>query len=605
MTHNLHILLGNCAEQNISNIKKYAIKYGAEYVDSGGRSADDFLQFMLFDDNCQFHIAQQKKIDKTTFVAGIDDHFAMELLPAGEPMVGDDAPRRLAYFFSQKFTNTVNMNNRGDGYLHVCIHVPLYSEVAWNNAEALLAAINETGLNYTVDLLLLASDLAFLTINDQNILAQQSEQLDELAKSTLKKIVEVKTSMKYHVLNSLLLVQNHNEQGIALDLNQESYANLIGEYALSVSIDYNRIFSTTFLYETRTERPVLGLGLSMLNFDRYYYVQYLLRKAYNHILDRECVTQTEVDVNKVSNIVQKILVENINIFTRLYENEVRPLLSNMSHEDIVVAVEPRVREEFVRLEEICTSFIKDESLTLPEKRATLAQLLGEDDPLLHGVQYNAEQIIIDECRTEVMDRFINANNALAAMDEEAVDRYGNPIREYAVLSPNVGEGIATAQVRIKNIKKLKHEIKTSTDYIRRQEQRLAELEENIAVAHDSYKRLTPDGFQFEGQVYRLNPANIERPLEETYVPSTGKLPDEVDLRAEFTPIRDQGSLGSCTAFAVVSVYEHIVKRNQKKDIDLSELFAYQNARRRMTEESKKDNEGTSICDMITRKVWRR
>ena len=599
MTHNLHILLGNCAEQNISNIKKYAIKYGAEYVDGDGRSADDFLQLMLFDDNCQFHIAQQKKIDKTTFVAGIDDHFAVELTPVGDPMAGDDAARRLTYFFSQKFTNTVNMNNRGDGYLHVTIHVPLYSEVAWNNAEALIAAINETGANYTVDLLLLASDLAFLTIDDHSILAQQSEQLEELAKSTLKKIVDVKTSMKYHVLNSLLLVQNHNEQGIALDLNHESYANLIGEYALSVSIDYNRIFTSAFLNETKKERPLLGLGLSMLNFDRYYFVQYLLRKAYNYILDRERVTQKDVDVNKASNIVQKILVENINIFTRLYESEVSPLLNKMSHEDIMAAVEPRMREEIERLEGVCTSYIKSDELTLPEKRATLAQLLGEDDALLHGVQYNAEQIIIDECRTEVMDLFVDANNALAAMAEDAVDGYGRPIRDYAVLSPNVGEGIPTAQVRIKNIKKLKHEIKTGTDYIRRQEQLLAELENNIEVEQDSHKRLTPDGFQFEGQLYRLNPANIERPLEETYVPITGKLPDEVDLRAEFTPIRNQGSLGSCTAFAVVSVYEHIVKRNQKKEIDLSELFAYQSARRRMSEERRENGEGTSIYDMVT------
>lgn len=599
MTHNLHILLGNCAEQNISNIKKYAIKYGAEYVDSEGRSADDFLQLMLFDDNCQFHIAQQKKIDKTTFVAGIDDHFAVELTPVGDPMAGDDAARRLTYFFSQKFTNTVNMNNRGDGYLHVCIHVPLYSEVAWNNAEALIAAINETGANYTVDLLLLASDLAFLTIDDHSILAQQSEQLEELAKSTLKKIVDVKTSMKYHVINSLLLVQNHNEQGIALDLNYESYANLIGEYALSISIDYNRIFTSAFLNETKKERPLLGLGLSMLNFDRYYFVQYLLRKAYNYILDREDVTQKDVDVNKVSNIVQKILVDNINIFTRLYEAEVIPLLNKMSHEDIMAAVEPRMREEIERLEVVCTSYIKDNELTLPEKRATLAQLLGEDDPLLHGVQYNAEQIIIDECRTEVMDLFVDANNALAAMPEDAVDGYGRPIRDYAILSPSVGESIPTTQVRIKNIKKLKHEIKTGTDYIRRQKQLLAELEKNIEVEQDSHKRLTPDGFQFEGQIYRLNPANIERPLEETYVPNTGKLPDEVDLRAEFTPIRNQGSLGSCTAFAVVSVYEHIVKRNQKKEIDLSELFAYQNARRRMSEERRENGEGTSIYDMIT------
>ena len=599
MTHNLHILLGNCAEQNISNIKKYAIKYGKEYVDKDGRSADDYLQLLLFDDNCQFHVAQQKAIDKTTFVAGIDDHFAVELIPVGEPMAGDDAARRLTYFFSQRFTNTVNMNNRGDGNLHVCIHVPLYSEVAWTNAEAIMAAIEATEANYTVDLLLLAADLAFLTIEDESLLVQKSEELDELAKNNLRQIVEVKTKMKYRVLNSLILVQNHNEQGIALDLNHESYANLVGEYALSVSIDYNRIFSTSFLLATKSERPLLGLGLSMLNFDRYYFVQYLLRKAYNYILDREVVTQEEVDVNKVSNIVQSILVSNINIFSRLYDEEVVPLLNKMSHEDIMAAVEPCLRQEIERLEGVCTSFVNDTELTLPEKRATLAQLLGEDDPLLHGVQYNAQQIIIDECRTEVMDLFVNANNALAVIAEEEVDRYGKPIRDYAVLSPNAGEVIPTAQVRIDNIKKLKHEIKTGTDYIRRQEQLLTELENNIQVEQDSHKRLTPEGFLFEDQVYRLNPENIERPLEETYVPTTGSLPSDIDLRQDFSAVRDQGTLGSCTAFALVAAYEYIVKRSKNKEIDLSELFAYQCARRRMPEEQRNADEGTAIYDVET------
>lgn len=600
MTHNLHILLGNCAEQNISRIKEYVIKYGAEYVDKAGRSADDYLQLMLFDDSCQFLVAEQKKVDDKVFTAGIDDSFAVELVPVGEPMAGEESAKKLIHFFSTKFTSTVNMNNRGDGNLHVCIHVPLYSEVAWTNAEALMSAIEATGSNYTVDLMLMSADLAFLTIDDANILAEKADELMETAKSTLQKIVEVKTSMRYRVLNSLILVQNHNEQGIALDLNRESYANLMGEYALSVTIDYNSIYSTAYLLGTKKEFVVLGLGLSMLNFDRYYFVQYLLRKAYNYILDREQVTQEEVNIDKVSNIAQQALVNNIGIFTNLYEEHVKSMIYDrkMSHEDIMEEIAPQIDAAMKRVAAECTKFIESDDISLPEKRATLAQILGEDDPLLVGVQYNAEQLIIDECRNDVMSLFVSANNSLAIMPEDALDEQENPIRENAILSTEPGVPVEPVESRIRRIKQLKYEIKTSTDYIRREEALLEELMGEIKVEHESHKRLTPDGFQFGGQVYRLNPKNIERPLEETYTPVAGKLPSEADLRQDFTVIKDQGSLGSCTAFAVVAAYEYLLKRDKKQDIDLSELFAYQNARSRMSEERKAEGEGTSIYDMI-------
>lgn len=599
MTHNLHILLGNCAEQNISHIKKYVIKYGAEYVDKNGISAQNYLQFMLYDDNGQFYLAEKKNKDSNVFVTGIDDSFDVELIPISEPMSGDDSAKRLIYFFSNRFTSTVNMNNRGDGNLHVCIHVPLYSEEAWAKAETLMAAIAATGSNYTVDLMLMASDLAFLTTDDTQLLAEKSDELIDIAKGTLQKIVDVKTSMKYSVLNSLILVQNHNESGIALDLNHESYANLIGEYALSVAVDYNNIFTAAFLYETKQSHPILGLGFSMLNFDRYYFVQYLLRKAYNHILDREQVTQEKVDVNKAANIVQNVLINNIDIFTNLYEKQVKSMVydQKMAENDIMAQIEPVIQAELDRVEKECTQYMDDEELTLPEKRATLAQLLGEDDPLLEGVQYNTEQLILDECRNDVMTLFVDSNNAIASMSEEALDDAGVPIREHAVLSTIQGEPIEMVKNRINRIKNLKLQIKTGTDYIRREEEVLSILEKDIQVEKESHKRLTPDGFQFGDQVYRLNPKNIERPLEETYTPVTGKLPSEADIRADFTCIKNQGSLGSCTSFAIVSVYEYFVKRDQKREIDLSELFAYQNARVRMPEEEK-TNEGASIYHLI-------
>src|SRR5207237_4285408 len=51
-------------------------------------------------------------------------------------------------------------------------------------------------------------------------------------------------------------------------------------------------------------------------------------------------------------------------------------------------------------------------------------------------------------------------------------------------------------------------------------------------------------------------------------------PSRQDLRAYFSPIEDQGQLGSCTANAAVALLEYFEKRASGKFIDASRLFLY-------------------------------
>lgn len=52
------------------------------------------------------------------------------------------------------------------------------------------------------------------------------------------------------------------------------------------------------------------------------------------------------------------------------------------------------------------------------------------------------------------------------------------------------------------------------------------------------------------------------------------LPASVDLRKWFSPIEDQGPLGSCTAHAGVGIVEYFEKRAFGKHLDASRLFLY-------------------------------
>jgi C1A family cysteine protease len=59
---------------------------------------------------------------------------------------------------------------------------------------------------------------------------------------------------------------------------------------------------------------------------------------------------------------------------------------------------------------------------------------------------------------------------------------------------------------------------------------------------------------------------------------TKKLPTKIDLREFCSPVEDQGSLGSCTANALVGALEFLLKKNKKSYEDFSRLFIYYNER---------------------------
>ena len=61
-------------------------------------------------------------------------------------------------------------------------------------------------------------------------------------------------------------------------------------------------------------------------------------------------------------------------------------------------------------------------------------------------------------------------------------------------------------------------------------------------------------------------------------PAKVSLPASVDLRAWWSPIENQGSLGSCTANAGVGIVEYFERRAFGKHIDASRLFLYKATR---------------------------
>lgn len=592
MRHTTHIMLGSNAERILRNIKQYAIKYGDKEI-NGFFNAVLYTQDEKTGD-AAFSTASFVEPDANVFVAGIDEMYEVELSQRyGVP--SDSRQEYLKGFFRDLYDRSITINHPGDSNsLDLCVYVPLYQEQYWRITEEFLAAIEAIPQSYNVDLFLLPYDLAFLFDSEVSSLPARISGYADCTKETLKDILEARS--RYPSLGKLVMLQNCNSDGLSLDLNEDSFVRITGEYALLSVSYYPEMFPAS---AQDPNRPLHALGLSVLSFDKFYFVQYLLHKAYAFILDRENVSQTEVDVNKVSQIVQNLLCDNVNIFSKFYDREIVPRLNDkVAQTDIITQIRPALKGEIERLTDEFQSYIIYQDLSLPEKKATLAQLLGEDDDLLTGYMFNKKQLVIDDCSREVLDLFVESNNRLCSMssvdgtdsDEAQVKR----IKEFAALS-NGGQSIESASQLLDELKETKVTMRESTNYIRQKTLELEGLDIQRKDHNESYKRLTNDGFVFEGKTYRLQGDIEEQDLAEEYKPMLTIAPS-IDLRADFTLVKDQGDMGACSAFAAVAIFEAILKKNNQPDIDLSEQFVYYNARR--DETGTKTDSGSSLYSVI-------
>ncbi len=595
-------MLGADAESTLKRITQYVIKYG-------DKEMIDYFKAYIFSElnpsvEACFQGAEPVRSDESVFVAGIDEMFDVQLANTYRVSPGSRQDY-LRGFFRTLYDRSITINLSGDSStMNLCVYVPLYLKEYWAVTEEFLTAVEVLPQGYNVDLFLLPYDTAFLFENNEDKLTEKYTAYARTSKEVLEDILEAR--IRFSKLGHLVMLQNCNSDGTSLGLDEDAFARIAGEYALLSIGHYTEMYKPA---AQDYNRPLHALGLSVLSFDKYYFVQYLLHRAYAHILDRENVSQTEVEVNKVSQIVQGVLSQNVSIFSKFYDGEVAPRLNdNLDHTEIISQIGPALRAEIARLTQEFQSYIVNPELSLPEKKAALAQLLGEDDDLLTGYMFNKRQLVIDDCSREVLDLFVNAHNTICAMASDEVFHMGSDAEEemkrrgseverihgYAVLR-QTPERVRTASELLDDLKSTKVTMRESTNYIRQKTIELEGLDVQRSDHKESFRRLTNDGFIFEGHTYKLQGDTQEIDLEDEYSP-LATIPPSVDLRNEFACIKDQGEMGACSAFALVSIFEYILKKNKQPDIDLSEQFVYYNARK--MEGASRVDTGSSLYDII-------
>lgn len=589
MRHTATILIGQDLKLFTARLGKYILKYGEADASSYFTS----MTWSYEDGKTEIKKAVRDGVSTFDFVSTMKDLYNTKLEEI-KTLTGIDRDLDMRHFFQDLHQKTVTINKPGDSNsLLLSLVVPMYDANACEETINMIEATSNIQSRYTIMVVGLCENLGSIISPEEfrNITADEEAKKKDVQKQMLKKFADLK--LEQNTLEQIVIMQNTNSDGYALNLDQDSFLRILGELALICVEKYNTVFTQAGIFDR--EHLTTALGLSVMNLDKYYFENYLLRRAYLRIMEREDVTAEEVDLNKVAIIANACLAKHKNFFSDFYEQSITPLWRKNTSQDTIIAqtAEP-LNDKFKEVSNDLTSYILDPQYSLPEKQGILAMVLGYDDAFLKGNLFTDKQLTIDNLDEEVANYFIEANNACVSKNPSE-----DPEEEDTIIYGPLGDLCADEEghvtLPIDKLQKLRNEIRQSTNYIREKSKELDEIGAMSQDAEDSGKRLTEKGFVVDGNEYHFDIRHEELKFNETYEAKEIK-EKSVSLKEYFTKIKDQGQIGACTVFAISSIYEYILKRNSEEEADLSESFVYYNVRH--LEGKELEDTGSSFQDVI-------
>lgn len=578
MRNTVMVLMGDMLQPSALRLKQYILQQGEP-------SVADYLQVISWVPktvNAQAGQSLGHEVSHCVRTEHTDNDFCSDLSDAYQVSLSQtrtlSTDAEVSAWWSDLFSHTVTLQHQGDSpTLQLCIVVPLWDSQMTGTVTHLSECLKRLPHNIEIDVFALPPTIAHLYDADLSVTAARREERTTIAQTNLLALQVARRDK--HLLHAIIMIEDCNTQGVALELDFETWVRIMGEYIQVATENYLSLFPITL---SRSDADVMTFGLSILRFDRYYFIHYLLRRAYIKILGREDVGAQEVDINKVAQIAQEQLTKHHHVFSQLYAKEIEPKIKQGLDDNTILAqISPLVEAEARNMKADFLSFIEREDLSLPEKQATLAQLLGLNDSLYAGNLFSRDQLVYEDCGSDAVDLFIRENNLLG--QENSVLKASRHPETGDIYSP------------IEELKQARLRITESDRFIRQKQQEMEQWQQQITESIECEKRLTPEGFVYGDVTYRFMADEEEIHLfEENYEPHDVSV-ESIDMRSLFTDIRNQGQLGACTVFAMVGVYEFLLKKLSKPNTDLSEHFVYYNVSVR--EDGQVIDQGSSIHDV--------
>lgn len=586
MKHIFALFLGSNLESLAQSCKQEFLRQSAD-----ADTRDKFDSIWCPNTEADEIVFSEFRLSKSQgFNANLDDQYT-SVKTGLQTFSESQQDNHLANFFQKVFLEKGNMLSNGNGN-QMLLQVVVAGEdtIGVNFAERLVRILSAPSLAYDVDVVLLAPDL-FHTVSVSDTETPNYLQLNKTTQQSVAHLLDTKS--KHETLRHVILLSNVNEARNPLNMDTHTLARVLALYNMASIENYDLLFNTTT--ESANPDTITAIGLSALTMDKYYFMQYLLHHSYLYILGSEKVQQRDVDINKVAAVAQRLLGNRMNTFSDFYRENVEKELSNgKTPEQISAGIQERLNGYMEVYEKQVLSFICDEQLSLPEKRAVLAYMLLEDDELISGQLLGTEQCSFFDCLREPFNVFVQHNNAHITFetDEDGhviIGEDGKPVILHSVLSaPRGDDGKISTQIKL--LKSYRLQIRGASDFIRQKTDEATDMKKRLSDQGQISNVIVDDN----SEKYQFYNAESEEPLQDDYVPVPTTV-KSFDLSPNFTPIKDQGPIGSCSAFAVTSVYEYILKKNKEIVSDLSERFVYYNVRK---EHGGLNSEGSAISHVI-------
>ena len=495
-------------------------------------------------------------------------------------------------FWIKEHTEMIRVGTvTGNAELKLFVYVNLALEKDCDLALMLVDVLNKIkNKNFKVNFIGYDYDLLRDVFSQEGTIIE----LEKKCKENKQKFIDLEKPGMQGIKGRFFVIQNSAMDGASYNFDYTTLNTIVAEFIMMSLENYDRLFPVNV-----QPGKITGMGLSMISLDKVYFVRYLMRRAYLKVLKEEGIEQNSVSREVIDSVMQNILRKDVNIFNNFYDNHIMPLVeAKKSKEQIVSIINPQIDDYFKKLEERLTAFLDNKNdirkedgnpMTIQEKQAALAMLLGIDDKLLSGTSFEDDILTIDDTITQAALQLVDGNNQLVTkISEEENSRYlPGPINN------PLDDGMK-AVYPLPRIKQLKRSILETTENIRKWEKQLESMEILEETGQQSMRRLTKDGFVYDDVRYRLLGQDIEQPLAEVYEPVNVEIKKGIDLRNAFTPVKDQGEAGSCTIFAITAIYEYLLNKIKAGDPDLSERFVFYNT----CVKNQRPNGGASFKDVI-------
>lgn len=472
--------------------------------------------------------------------------------------------------FNSAFNRLVSLSST-DSTLHVLAVVPMYEDNTLEQLQKLSKSYSSVVHRMTLHIIGLAPgirpifDIHYNRLEDSNV---YSESVD-LIKSICG---QANVSISYSLIDA------YAENGAPIGFTVESLSHYIALFQIALMRDYYKILSPALL--TAHQGDNLAIGVSSLSFNRSEVAQQILGLGFLAALDNVGINNREVDAQKAARESETFLAGISGRYPHIFERSIRPLYkeNGMDEGRVVARAADILDNEIKALKDDILSLLGSDNLTLPEKEAVLAMILGRDNENIRGMQYEHDGALLDDACEQPINIFVEAFNKYCR------DTGYLPVRgDFDLLKNSEWNGSdktfdlfntnSDAFNPLPEIKKLKQEIINTTAYLRDKQDELSDLQRSDQQRKD-VERMKSGWQKPKGNIKDVE--YKEQPLDKQYSPASGLIiMPSVDMRKFFTPVKNQMELGSCTSFAAVAMFEAMMRLSGVEGpIDMSPAYLY-------------------------------